>query len=146
MSVHWRKALFWQHYPRWKKDSVVVITGTSSSAGIGRQLALLYARRDARLVLAARSEEGLRRVAEECRVAMARAHYNGDMSKAQGRVLAVCTDVTIESDCQNLMDRAVDTFGAIDILVLNAGIGAHNAFESTTDLRYARVVVKMRIN
>ena len=49
------------------EDSVVVVTGVSS--GIGRATARIMAENGARVVLAARSEQSLREVAEECEAA-----------------------------------------------------------------------------
>jgi len=63
--------------------------------------------------------EELEKVARECR-------------KLGSEALAVATDVTVEGDCEKLMARAASTFGCIDILVLNAGVGCHNVFADTT--------------
>ena len=53
--------------PREIEDSVVVVTGASS--GIGRATARIMPENGARVVLAARSEQSLREVAEECEAA-----------------------------------------------------------------------------
>ena len=53
--------------PREIEDSVVVVTGVSS--GIGRATARIMAENGARVVLAAKSEQSLREVAEECEAA-----------------------------------------------------------------------------
>ncbi|MGK3996378.1 SDR family NAD(P)-dependent oxidoreductase [Sorangium sp. So ce1024] len=87
---------------------VVVITGASS--GIGRALALSWARRGARVVLSARSREALERVAEEVRA-------------AGGDALVVAGDVTVEEDRKALCDQALAAYGRIDVLVNNAGRG-----------------------
>ena len=85
---------------------VVVLTGASE--GIGRALALAFARERARVVLAARSRDRLVSLADECRALGAQA-------------FAVPTDVGRREDCESLADAAVAQFGAIDVLVLNAG-------------------------
>lgn len=94
---------------------VVVITGASS--GIGREVALQYARRRARLVLASRSEDSLREVAEECSGAGA------------ADVLVQATDIAECDDVQKLFDVAVTTFGRVDVTVQSAAITAFGRFE-----------------
>ncbi len=84
----------------------VVVTGASS--GIGRALCLELAREHAKLVLAARDAARLEEVAAECRAKGAEA-------------LVVSTDVESEDACRNLIDRTLERFGGVDVLVANAG-------------------------
>jgi len=98
------------------KDKVVVITGASS--GIGKALAMEFASRGARLVIAARNEANL-------------VEAKDDVKKAGAEVLAVPTDVSNEVDCKYLIDRTLDKFGGIDVLINNAGISMRALFEST---------------
>jgi len=84
------------------KDKVVLITGCSS--GIGEELALQFAKLKSKLVLCARREEPLRAVVEACRRQGVEAIY-------------LKTDVTKEDDCRKLIEKAVETFGKIDVLV-----------------------------
>lgn len=86
---------------------VVVVTG--ASRGIGRALAVAYARRGARLVLLARDEGALAEVAAEVRALGA-------------RVEAVRCDVTSDADCAGAVEAARAAFGRIDVLVSNAGV------------------------
>src|SRR4051794_8831628 len=86
---------------------VVLITGASSR--IGRAYAVAFARRGARVVLAARREELLEDVRREIEP------YAAD-------VLVVPTDVTDADQLQALVNKTRDRFGRIDILVNNAGL------------------------
>lgn len=93
---------------------VIVITGASS--GIGLAAARLFASYGARLVLAARSIDRLNEISEGL--------------KSEGaEVICVKTDVSIESECRNLIDSAVSEFGRIDILINNAGISMRAPFK-----------------
>lgn len=89
------------------KERVVIITGASS--GIGLACAREFIRLQAKVVIAARSIEKLTTIAAE-------------LDPDGKNCLAVRTDVTSETDCENLIKKAVDTYGKIDILVNNAGI------------------------
>ena len=95
------------------KDKVVIITGASS--GIGLATATEFAKLGAKVVLAARSSDLLHTIVESL--------------KASGyQALAVVTDVTREEDCKNLIDKAVEEYGRIDILINNAGISMRALF------------------
>lgn len=95
-------------------DSVVVITGASS--GIGRAIALRLAGRGAAVVLAARREDVLDEVVQEC-------------ERLGGLALAVPTDVTDEDAVTDLARRAIETYGRIDAWVNNAGVYVAGPFE-----------------
>lgn len=87
---------------------VVAITGASS--GIGAAAGRLLAARGARVVLGARRTDRLDRLTAEIRA-------------AGGTAVAVPVDVTRSDDVRVLVDRAVDDFGRLDVMVNNAGIG-----------------------
>ncbi len=89
------------------EDKVVLITGASQ--GLGRALALAFAREGASLVVNSRSEGPLRSVVEE---------IEGSGAEA----LAVAADVSESADVERLVDAAVERFGKIDVLVNNAGL------------------------
>jgi NAD(P)-dependent dehydrogenase (short-subunit alcohol dehydrogenase family) len=94
--------------------AVVVITGASS--GIGRCAARAFAREGSDLVLAARSPEPLRTVAEEC-------------ERLGATALAVATDVRDEAAVQALAARAEERFGRLDVWVNCAGVIAYGRFD-----------------
>ena len=96
-------------------SQVVVVTGASS--GIGRETAIRYAGRHARLALAARSEDTLEEVAEECRAAGAT------------EVLVHATDIADAEQVQSLFDAAITEFGRIDVAAQCAAITAFGRFE-----------------
>src|SRR5438067_581591 len=85
-----------------------VATITGGGTGIGRAIALEYARLGARLVLASRSPEHLEPAAEELR------------AECGAEVLAVPTDVRVPEQVARLCEETVRRFGSIDILVNNA--------------------------
>ena len=94
------------------QKKVVVITGASS--GIGKALAKKYAAEGFNLVLAARRIDRLEELQRE-------------LSNVE--VLPVKTDVTSLDDCKNLIDKAIERFGKIDILINNAGISMRALLE-----------------
>ena len=85
----------------------VVVTGGDS--GIGRAVALAFAREGADVLIAYLSEE---------RDARESARW---VEKAGRRAVLVAGDVSDESHCKNIIDTAVEEFGRIDILINNAG-------------------------
>lgn len=94
------------------KNKVVFLTGASS--GIGEALAIALAKRGAILGLLARREDLLKELAAKC-----------EAVGGTARVL-VC-DVVDATAVQNSADKLRNEFGAIDILIANAGIGGNNA-------------------
>ncbi|MDQ3816694.1 MAG: SDR family oxidoreductase [Acidobacteriota bacterium] len=92
------------------EEQVMVITGASS--GIGLVTARMAARRGAKLVLAARSEEALRKLA--------------DAIKAEGGdAVYVVADVGFEDDVRRVSDAALRSFGGFDTWVNNAGVSIY---------------------
>jgi NAD(P)-dependent dehydrogenase (short-subunit alcohol dehydrogenase family) len=89
------------------KDKVCLITG--GGHGLGREMALAFAREGAHLAICGTNEAALASVAAELR--------------ADGhRALAQVTDVSDEAAVQNLIRAALAEFGQLDVLVNNAGI------------------------
>lgn len=95
-------------------DKVVVITGASS--GIGKALALEFAAGGAHIVGAARTAEKLDEL-------------NQQITAMNVQTLMATTDVSIESDCKNLIDETIRRFGKIDVMINNAGISMRALFE-----------------
>ncbi|HUQ20487.1 MAG TPA: SDR family oxidoreductase [Gemmatimonadaceae bacterium] len=95
-------------------NNVVVITGGSS--GIGREIAYQLCAQKAQLVLAARDPMLLDAVVAECR-------------KRGARAIGVTTDVSVEAECEVLIDRTLEEFGRIDTLINNAGISMRSRFD-----------------
>lgn len=87
---------------------VTLITGASQ--GIGREIALAFARHGDSLVLAARDRENLEATAESARELGAEA-------------IVVPTDVTRPEDAEGAATAAVEGFGRIDVLINNSGVG-----------------------
>ena len=83
---------------------------TGASAGIGEALAVAYASKRNNVVLAARDEAALARVAEKC-------------ERAGGKALVVKTDVTDPAQCKRMVDETVKAFGGLDVLVAHPHLG-----------------------
>ena len=96
---------------------VVVVTGASS--GIGRQLALDFAARGARLALLARRADRLEQVAEACR-------------ERGAEVLVVVGDLAEPELPEALVARTLERFARLDVLVNNAGVPKHKHFFDVT--------------
>lgn len=110
------------------KDKVAVITGAAS--GIGKESSLLFANEGAQVVVAdlnvKQGEEVIRTIQQE-----------------GGKAIFIKSDVSKEQDCANMIQSAVEEYGALDILFNNAGImhseddDAINTEEAIFDLTYA---------
>ena len=95
-------------------DQVIVITGASS--GIGLTTARMAAEQGAKLVLVARDQDALERLAEELR--------------QQGcDALPVAADVGMQEDIQRVGERALERFGRIDTWINNAGVSIFGRLE-----------------
>lgn len=104
-------------------DTVVAITG--ATAGIGAAAATQLVEAGARVVLGGRREE---------RLDEAVARLGSD------RAVGVVMDVQSPEDCRRLVDTAVTTFGRIDSIVPNAGIGLYGSILDHSDDEVARMM------
>lgn len=96
------------------KGKVIVITGASS--GIGFACSKLFAQIGMKVVMSARNPEKL-------------AAAEAAVRAISSDVLAVPTDVSVENDCREMIQKAADRFGGIDILINNAGISMRALFK-----------------
>lgn len=91
-------------------EQVVVITGASS--GIGLCTAKMAAERGARVVLAARSADGLERAVDA-------------IERAGGSAVAVVADISVAEDAERIAEMAIASYGGIDSWVNNAGVSIY---------------------
>lgn len=95
-------------------DKVALVTGggqtPGETVGNGRAISLRFAAEGARVVVVDRIGER----AEDTVVAIA---------EAGGTAIGVTGDVTVSADCEAMVRAAVDTYGSLDVLVNNVGIG-----------------------
>ncbi|ULH17944.1 SDR family oxidoreductase (plasmid) [Deinococcus sp. KNUC1210] len=89
------------------QDKVVIVTGASS--GIGEATARLLASKGARVVLGARREDQLKKLAEA-------------IQSAGGQAVYQVLDVTDPADNTRIVEQAQKAFGSVDVMFLNAGI------------------------
>ena len=102
------------------KDKIVWITGASS--GIGEALAVVCAREGARLVLTARREEELKRVA-------------GLTGLNEEAIMILPADLYQYDNVESLTNQVISRFGKVDILFNNAGISSRAlAIESSLEI------------
>jgi NAD(P)-dependent dehydrogenase (short-subunit alcohol dehydrogenase family) len=111
-------------------DKVVIVTGASS--GLGVSFAQAFAEAGADVVLGARRVDRLADTAA--------------LVEAGGRkALTVATDVSVPEQGQALIDAAMQTFGRVDVLINNAGVGtAHPATRETPE--QFRSVIDVNLN
>lgn len=95
------------------QGKVVVITGASS--GIGEACVFQYTALGSKVVMAARNIDKLKETEAEL---LARGN----------EVLSVKADVSIEADCKQLIEKTIERFGKIDVLINNAGISMRAPF------------------
>ena len=103
---------------------------TGASSGIGREIALELARRKCRVAILARTEEALEELARE-------------LEAAGGEALVTPADVRDEEAVAAAVQKAVETFGSLKLVVANAGLGRYALVEEQPA---EHVETTMRIN
>ncbi len=97
------------------QDARVLLTG--ATGGLGTALAHALSRRGARLLLTGRNQDALRQLAAQLQ------------GRTETHVLRA--DLTNPEDRNALIQSAADRFGALDVLINNAGLGARGLFENS---------------
>jgi NAD(P)-dependent dehydrogenase (short-subunit alcohol dehydrogenase family) len=107
------------------EEQVVVVFGASS--GIGRQTALRFAERGAKVVASARSETGLSSLMSEIR-------------QGGGEAIAVVADAADFDQVKVVADRAVDKYGRLDTWAHLAAVSLYAPLEQTTPEEWRRII------
>ena len=105
-------------------DKIAIVTGSSRGLGLASARALVA--EGCRVCICARGEERLAEAALEVEA----------VAKKPGLVTAVQADVSTEAGVQLLIERTVETFGGLDILVNNVGKAAGTDILATTDAEW----------
>lgn len=107
------------------EGKVAVVTG--ASRGIGRAIALGYAKAGAQLVMASRSLPDLEKTAEE-------------VKRSGKRPLIVQADISRKADVQNLIRQSTDKFGKIDIVVNDPAVTVFKPIMDTEESEWDSVM------
>jgi len=106
-------------------DKIAIVTGSAN--GIGRAIALAFAREGAHIVMSDIDETGVKRTQHEHQELLARS-------------FALRADVTDRAEVEAMVAKAVETFGGVDILVNNAGGGGAVSGLMLSDEEWDRIV------
>jgi short-subunit dehydrogenase len=107
------------------KDKVVLITGGTS--GIGKALAFSFGRAGAKVAFSGRNQQGLEQTSQE-------------LTAAGIDNLAIQADVSVQEQCEHMVQQTVARYGKMDVLINNAGISMRALFEDL-DLEVIRKVM-----
>ncbi|XP_064628398.1 3-oxoacyl-[acyl-carrier-protein] reductase FabG-like [Lineus longissimus] len=108
-------------------DKVALITGASS--GIGAATAILFSQIGAKLCLTGRNEANLMKTAKAC-----------EEINPKNKPVVCLGDLTKEVDTQRIFEKAIDSYGKMDVLVNNAGILEMGSIENTSLEQYDRIM------
>ena len=105
---------------------------TGGAGGLGRSMVAAYARAGANVVVASRNRENIERIAQQI--------------NAKGQTaLAIRVDITQADSVDELVQRTAETFGALDIIVNNAGRWGKSHLAEDTPLDEWRDVVEQNL-
>ncbi len=110
------------------KNKTIFITG--ASRGIGKAIALRLAKEEANIVVAAKTVE------EDPRLGGTIYSAAKEIEDAGGKALAVKVDIRNEEEIKNAVEKTIETFGGIDILINNASAIQLTDTEHTTAKRF----------
>lgn len=111
------------HY---KTYVIIVLPLSGSSSGIGAQAAKDFNSKEAKVVLVGRNLENLNQVASEC--------------QHPENTIVIQADVTDDSSAEIIINKTLEKFGKIDVLVNNAGVLEVGSIETTSVEQYDRVM------
>lgn len=104
---------------------IAIVTGAAK--GVGRQIAFTLAEQGASVVCADLDGEGAQTAAST-------------IAGRGGKALGIRADITSEVSIAELVNAVVTTFGGIDVVVNNAGLGAPGTVEETTDAEWHQIM------
>ncbi len=107
------------------QNQIAIVTG--STKGIGKEIALAFAREGATVIVSGRNAERAEHVVNE-------------ITSAGGTATAILADVSQMSDAQKLFKESMDAFGRVDILVNNAGITRDNLLMRMKEAEWDEVI------
>ncbi len=114
-------------YRNWGGRTVFI---TGASRGIGKAIALRLAKEGANIIVAAKSVE------ENPKLGGTIFSAAQEIEEAGGKALAVQCDIRFEDQIKNAVDKAIEAFGGIDILINNASAIALTPAEQTTPKQF----------
>jgi NAD(P)-dependent dehydrogenase (short-subunit alcohol dehydrogenase family) len=106
-------------------NKIALVTG--ASRGIGHATSLALAKEGATIVATARTQKDLDALVTE-------------IEKSGGKAKAVVCDATKAADVAGAVKQAIDSFGRVDILVNNVGVGGYRPFLDWTEADYDRIM------
>lgn len=115
-----------------KKPLVIVITG--STRGIGKGMAVEFARRGHHVVISGRSQSAADTAATEVQ----------NVARGESRLVGISCDIARRDDIENLWRRSIDAFGRVDIWINNAGVS--HPRQRAGELRSTDIVAVQQTN